>query len=103
FDLHLPGGLVRQYSLCGDPADDAYRVGVLREIASRGGSRWIHEQLAVGDVLTVSRPRNNFPLQDAPRYLFIAGGIGITPILALVREVDRRGAAWRLLYGGGAA
>lgn len=100
-DLHLPDGVVRQYSLCGDPADrSAYRVAVLREPNSRGGSRWIHDGLREGDVLGVSMPRNNFALVDADSYVLVAGGIGITPMLAMTRELARRGADWRLLYGG---
>lgn len=100
-DLHLPGGLVRQYSLCGDPADDGtWRVAVLREAAGRGGSLAVHELLSEGDELTASEPRNHFPLEDADRYLFIAGGIGITPILPMIAEAERRGRPWRLAYGG---
>jgi ferredoxin-NADP reductase len=100
-DLHLPGGLVRQYSLCGDPADrTAWRVAVLREPESRGGSAAVHERLRPGDVVDVVGPRNNFPLADAPAYLFIAGGIGITPLLPMIGEVAAAGVPWRLLYGG---
>lgn len=102
-DLHLPGTageLVRQYSLSGDSEDrSSYRVAVLREIDGRGGSVAAH-QLRVGDTVTVSWPRNNFRFSDSPRYLFIAGGIGITPILAMVREAERAGRDWRLVYGG---
>ncbi|ASR39000.1 ferredoxin [Prauserella marina] len=101
-DLLLGNGLERQYSLCGDPADTTtWTVAVLAEPASRGGSAWIHRTLRPGDVLTARGPRNNFPLADASRYLFIAGGIGITPILPMVHAVARTGGApWRLLYGG---
>lgn len=100
-DLNLPGGQVRQYSLCGDPGDDrSWRVAVLREADGRGGSAAVHDLLAEGDELTASAPRNHFPLEDADRYLFIAGGIGITPILPMVAEAERRGRAWRLTYGG---
>jgi ferredoxin-NADP reductase len=99
--LVLAPGLVRQYSLCGDPADrQAYRVAVLREPNGRGGSAYVHDQLQVGDTLTVHRPRNNFELKDAPRYLFVAGGIGITPILAMLAEADRQQSDWQLVYGG---
>lgn len=100
-DLNLPGGHVRQYSLCGDPRDDrSWRVAVLREADGRGGSAAVHDLLAEGDELTASVPRNHFPLDDADRYLFIAGGIGITPILPMLAEAGRRGRPWHLTYGG---
>ncbi|MFH5823181.1 cytochrome P450 [Georgenia sp. AZ-5] len=104
-DVHVPAGeaepLVRQYSLCEDPAERrTYRIGVLREVAGRGGSAAIHDSVDVGATITVSWPRNNFRLTPAPRYLFIAGGIGITPILAMIREAERSGADWELVYGG---
>jgi len=100
-ELRLPGGLARQYSLCGDPADRrAWRVAVLREPDGRGGSAYIHDVLAEGDELIASEPRNHFPLVDADSYLFIAGGIGITPLLPMIAEVERGGRPWRLAYGG---
>ncbi|UUN25153.1 PDR/VanB family oxidoreductase [Streptomyces sp. FIT100] len=99
-DVHV-GGVIRQYSLCGDPRDaGTYRIGVLDEPASRGGSRYVHTQLRPGRSLTVSEPRNHFALEDAAGYLFVAGGIGITPLLAMAREAARRGAGWRMVYGG---
>ncbi|MFF5923229.1 PDR/VanB family oxidoreductase [Streptomyces flavochromogenes] len=99
-DVHV-GGLIRQYSLCGDPQDHgAYRIGVLNEPSSRGGSRFIHTQLRPGQPVTVSEPRNHFALEDAASYVFVAGGIGITPLLAMAREAARRGAEWRMVYGG---
>ncbi|GAA3147642.1 PDR/VanB family oxidoreductase [Streptomyces rectiviolaceus] len=99
-DLHT-GGHVRQYSLCGDPRNtSAYRIGVLNEPSSRGGSRHVHTKLRPGQTVTASEPRNHFALEDAPCYLFIAGGIGITPLLAMAREAARRGADWRMVYGG---
>ncbi len=99
--LHLPGGLVREFSLCSDPQDrDGWTVAVLREPSSRGGSAYVHTELRVGDLITVDGPRNNFGLEDAERYLLIAGGIGITPILAMARELENRGADWRMLYAG---
>ncbi|MDQ1006255.1 ferredoxin-NADP reductase [Streptomyces sp. V4I23] len=99
-DVHV-GGHVRQYSLCGDPESaDRYRIGVLNEPASRGGSRHVHTALRPGQQVAVSKPRNHFALEDAERYVFVAGGIGITPLLAMAREAARRGAAWRLVYGG---
>lgn len=100
-DLCLPNGVVRQYSLCGDPDDQgSYRVAVLREQVSRGGSSFVHDKLRVGQTVTVRGPRNNFTFVSAQRYLFIAGGIGITPLLPMIRAADRGGADWRLLYGG---
>lgn len=100
-DLVLPTGLTRQYSLCGDRWDPTtYRVGVLLEPESRGGSTYVHEQLQVGDLVGVGGPRNNFPLVPSERYLFVAGGIGITPILPMVHQAELLGADWQLLYGG---
>ena len=100
-DLALPNGLVRQYSLCGDPRDAGrWRIAVLRERDSRGGSAWLHDELRAGATLPVSAPRNHFPLVDAEEYLFVAGGIGITPLLPMAAEVARRGLPWRLAYGG---
>jgi len=101
-DLMLPGpSLSRQYSLCSHPADrQAWRIGILREAKSRGGSQFIHDVLKAGDTVRVRGPRNHFSLVDAPRYLFIAGGIGITPILPMVAAAQARGADWQLLYGG---
>lgn len=78
-DVHI-GGHIRQYSLCGDPHDQGtYRIGVLNEPSSRGGSRFVHTQLRPGQSVTVSAPRNHFALEDAASYVFVAGGIGITP------------------------
>ncbi|MDL4817471.1 PDR/VanB family oxidoreductase [Actinomadura opuntiae] len=100
-DLVLPNGLTRQYSLCGDRWDArTYRVGVLREPGGRGGSAFVHDDLAVGDPVGIGGPRNNFRLVPSERYLFIAGGIGITPLLPMVRQAEMLGADWRLLYGG---
>src|SRR3984957_2496928 len=100
-DLLLSDGLTRQYSLCGDHGDPSvWRVGVLLDPDSRGGSRYVHEKLEEGAKVRVRGPRNHFPLVDAPRYRFIAGGIGITPIFAMVEEVQRSGNEWTLLYGG---
>jgi ferredoxin-NADP reductase len=100
-DLLLPNGLTRQYSLCGDRRDPStYRVGVLREPAGHGGSAFVHDELAVGDVVGVAGPRNNFPLVPSESYLFVAGGIGITPLLPMIAQAELLGADWRLLYGG---
>ncbi|CAN3132105.1 PDR/VanB family oxidoreductase [Mycobacterium sp. smrl_JER01] len=100
-DVVISSELERQYSLCGDPDDEKrLRVAVLREPESRGGSQWIHEELTVGDTLRIRGPRNNFGLVDAREYLFIAGGIGITPILPMIAACEVRNAPWRLVYGG---
>lgn len=100
-DVLLGPGLERQYSLCGDPADrTGWRIAVLREPAGRGGSAHVHEQLEQGDKVRVRGPRNHFALRPAPRYRFIAGGIGITPILPMLAAAEAEGAQWTLLYGG---
>jgi ferredoxin-NADP reductase len=100
-DLLLDDGLVRQYSLCSDPADRRrWRLGILREPRSRGGSKHVFDKLHGGDIIEVSEPRNHFELQPASRYAFIAGGIGITPILPMIAHAERTGAQWTLLYGG---
>lgn len=99
-DLDLPVGR-RQYSLCGDRWDaHAYRVAVQREDGGRGGSAWIHDELAEGDEVGFGGPRNAFRLAPAEQLLFIAGGIGVTPILPMIRHADQLGAPWRLLYLG---
>lgn len=99
-DLILPGDVVRQYSLCGSPADlDRYQVAVLDVADGRGGSRAAH-QLREGDEVRVRGPRNHFPLMTSSRYVFVAGGIGITPIIPMIEEADAAGADWVLHYGG---
>ncbi|MFD6059843.1 PDR/VanB family oxidoreductase [Rhodococcus wratislaviensis] len=100
-DLVLTPEITRQYSLCGDPADrSTWQIGVLREPAGRGGSQFVHDKLAAGDTVQVRGPRNHFELEGSPNYLFVAGGIGITPIMAMAAEADRTGATWTLVYGG---
>jgi ferredoxin-NADP reductase len=100
-DVVLGPGLERQYSLCGDPADrTAWRIAVLREPAGRGGSAHVHEQVEQGGKVRVRGPRNHFALRPAPRYRFIAGGIGITPILPMLAAAEAEGTEWTLLYGG---
>jgi len=95
------GDHIRQYSLCCDPADDtSWTVVVQREEQSRGGSAYAHEQVDVGTVLAGRGPRNHFPLVDAAAYLFIAGGIGVTPLVPMIAAVAERGVPWRLVYGG---
>jgi ferredoxin-NADP reductase len=99
-DLVLPSGLVRQYSLCGDPADtSSYTVATRLVEGGRGGSREVHEQVRAGMDLEVRGPRNRFPLVEAPSYVFVVGGIGITPVLPMLRALAD-GTQWRLLYGG---
>ncbi|WP_236795152.1 PDR/VanB family oxidoreductase [Amycolatopsis sp. GM8] len=100
-DLALPNWLTRQYSLCGNPADhDSYRVAVRHDRLSRGGSEYIHLFLRTGHTLDVSVPRNNFPLLPAPEYLFLAGGIGITPIVPMLAAAVEAGAVVTLVYTG---
>ncbi|WP_162578733.1 PDR/VanB family oxidoreductase [Variovorax sp. PBS-H4] len=100
-ELSLPGGMARQYSLCGDAQNtNAYELAVLREPAGRGGSAAVHDLLRTGDRVQVRGPRNHFELASASRYLFIAGGIGVTPILPMLCAAERAGADWRFLYGG---
>jgi ferredoxin-NADP reductase len=98
--LLLPMG-ARQYSLCGDPLDlTCYRVAVLLSPTTRGGSQHVHERLAVGAMVRTRAPRNHFALVEADDYLFVAGGIGITPLLPMVRAAEAAHASWRLVYGG---
>lgn len=100
-DLIMPNNIVRQYSLCGDLSDRSYyRVAVLCELQGRGGSRYVHEQLQIGQSIRVRGPRNHFPLVASKKYLFIAGGIGITPIIPMIQAVEAMGADWHLIYGG---
>lgn len=106
-DLELPSGKVRQYSLCGDPADKhSYRIAVRRIPDGGGGSLEVHEALAVGTPVTVKGPRNAFPFvlpgygSSAARVHFVAGGIGITPILPMVRMAHRLGVDWSMVYVG---
>ena len=100
-DFVLGDDLIRQYSLCSSPSKpDLWRVGVLRAPDSRGGSERVHDILSPGSLVRVRGPRNHFPLVTSPRYLFIAGGIGITPLLPMIAEAEASGADWRLLYGG---
>ncbi|CAM5222750.1 Vanillate O-demethylase ferredoxin subunit OS=Castellaniella defragrans OX=75697 GN=HNR28_001895 PE=4 SV=1 [Castellaniella defragrans] len=99
-DVHLPGGLIRQYSLVNDCRERGhFRIGVLREPQSRGGSIVLHDQVRAGDLLQISAPRNRFELQpSAPRSLLLAGGIGITPILCMARELHAQSADFALHY-----
>ncbi|MET9318598.1 PDR/VanB family oxidoreductase [Streptomyces sp. NPDC003038] len=100
-DVTLPSGLIRQYSLCGDPADGGtYTIAIRLVEDGRGGSREAHAQLVEGAELELRPPRNRFALVPAPSYVFVAGGIGITPILPMLRAATAAGADWTLLYGG---
>jgi tetrachlorobenzoquinone reductase len=99
-DLHLGNGLVRSYSLINSPCDrDRYVIGVKKESDGRGGSRYIHEQLRVGDLIEISPPLNNFELrEDAARSILIAGGIGVTPLACMSRRLEEIGQPWELHY-----
>lgn len=99
-DVHVADGCVRQYSLCNDPAeDDRYRLGILLEANSRGGSSAIHASFAVGRQLAISAPRNNFRLvEDAKRSLLLAGGIGVTPLVAMAHRLQTLGADFAFHY-----
>lgn len=100
-DVIMSDSLVRQYSLCSSPRDtSSWRIGVLHAPDSRGGSEFIHTKLSEGASVRVRGPRNHFALVSAPRYLFIAGGIGITPLMPMIEAVDAVGADWELVYGG---
>jgi cytochrome P450/ferredoxin-NADP reductase len=100
-ELRLPSGRVRQYSLCGDPSDRlSWRIAVLREHAGRGGSAEVHDIAVPGTAFTVRGPRNHFRLVEAPEYLFLAGGIGVTPIIAMIRGAAASGVPFRAVYGG---
>ena len=99
-DVHLPGGLIRQYSLCNPPDEQhRYLIGVLKDPASRGGSQSLHEHINSGDRLRISEPRNLFPLaHEATRSLLFAGGIGITPILCMAERLAHSGADFEMHY-----
>jgi ferredoxin-NADP reductase len=99
-DVYLPNGTIRQYSIASAVPDRArYLLGVKLEEQGRGGSRCMHDELRVGRVLKLGLPRNNFPLiEDASLSIFIAGGIGITPIKCMIDRLQQLGRAWRLHY-----
>ncbi|MNO50052.1 Phenoxybenzoate dioxygenase subunit beta [compost metagenome] len=101
-DIHVAPGLVRQYSLCSDPADaSVYRLGVLKDPASRGGSVGVHEALVEGREVQISAPRNLFPLAaDAKRSILLGGGIGVTPMIAMAYALHQQGAEFELHYCG---
>jgi vanillate O-demethylase ferredoxin subunit len=98
-DVQVPGGLTRQYSLCNDSGEQhRYRIAVLRDPASRGGSIAMHDAVHEGDILHISEPRNHFPLQHATRSLLFAGGIGVTPLLCMAQRLATIGADFTLHY-----
>lgn len=98
-DVEIPGGLTRQYSLCNDAAEQhRYRIAVLRDPTSRGGSIGMHEAVHEGDVIHVSAPKNHFPLQQAQRTLLFAGGIGVTPLLCMAQRLAAVNADFTLHY-----
>src|SRR6266581_6715664 len=99
-DVQLPNGLTRQYSLCNDPSENhRYLIGVLKDPATRGGSKAMHELVNEGDTLTISTPKNHFPLaHGAKRSLLLAGGIGITPILCMAERLAIAGEAFDMHY-----
>ena len=99
-DLHLPNGMIRSYSLVNDQREpNRYVIAVNKDMAGRGGSRFIHETTRAGDIIWISPPRNNFALKEsADHSVLIAGGIGITPLLSMVRRLDALGRRWKLFY-----
>ena len=99
-DLHLPGGVVRSYSLASDPSDNSqWTFGVLLEAKSKGGSSALHNKVRVGDLLTVGSVRNAFPLaKEATHSILIAGGIGITPLKSMAHTLKAAGASFELHY-----
>ncbi|WP_027581690.1 PDR/VanB family oxidoreductase [Bradyrhizobium sp. Ai1a-2] len=99
-DVVTPEGLTAQYSLCGGVRDRHWRIAALLKRDGKGVSRYLHEKVQAGDILRASSPRNHFRLATSRSYVFIAGGIGITPILPMIAEVSLRGLPWRLFYGG---
>jgi ferredoxin-NADP reductase len=100
-ELALPSGRRRQYSLCGDPDDThSYRIAILQVPGGRGGSVEVHTDARAGQLIAVQGPRNHFPLVPSPAYLFIAGGIGITAMIAMVARVAAAGGEWKLVYAG---
>jgi tetrachlorobenzoquinone reductase len=99
-DLHLSNGMIRSYSLVNDQSErHRYVIAVNKDAASRGGSSLVHRKLRVGDIVTISHPKNNFALQEtAAHSVLIAGGIGITPLLSMIRRLEALGRSWELFY-----
>jgi vanillate O-demethylase ferredoxin subunit len=103
-DVQVPGGLTRQYSLCNDAAEQhRYRIAVLRDAASRGGSVGMHDALKEGDMLLISEPRNHFPLVHGQKSILLAGGIGVTPLLCMAQRLQAIGADFTMHYGARSA
>ena len=98
-DVQVPGGLTRQYSLCNDSSEQhRYRIAVLRDPASRGGSVGMHDAVNEGDIINISAPRNHFPLQQAKHTLLFAGGIGVTPLLCMAQRMGAVGGDFAMHY-----
>lgn len=99
-DVQLPNGLERSYSLVNSQSErDRYVIAVQKDRTSRGGSKWVHERFRAGDMVTITAPKNNFPLhEEADESVFIAGGIGITPIMSMIARLSALGRAWELIY-----
>lgn len=99
-DVHLDGGVVRQYSLCNEPCErHRYVIAVLKDDSGRGGSKKLHDSLRVQDVVSISRPRNNFPLvETATRVVLLAGGIGVTPLKSMAHSLERASVDYQLHY-----
>lgn len=98
-DLHLPGGLIRQYSIASAPqVQDHYLLCIRQENPSRGGSDWLHDHIRVGDRMKISPPRNLFALQPARHSILLAGGIGITPLLSMAQALEAEGRSFELHY-----
>lgn len=99
-DFEPTPGAVAQYSLCGPGSAPMWTIAVLHRRHGKGVSRFVHERLRPGDTLRVGEPRNHFEMVDAPSYLFIAGGIGITPFLPMIEKLEALSKPWKLAYGG---
>lgn len=99
-DLHLPNGMVRSYSLVNEPGErGCYRIAVLKDRASRGGSRCVHEALQVGQFIRITEPRNHFRLDESAQHsVLVAGGIGVTPILCMAQRLRQLGHSAEVLY-----
>lgn len=99
-DVHLDGGVVRQYSLCNEPCErHRYVIAVLKDESGRGGSKKLHDTLRVQDIISISRPRNNFPLvESATKVILLAGGIGVTPLKSMAHSLERASVDYQLHY-----
>ncbi len=100
-EVHITPEMIRSYSISSDPSDkNRYEVAVLKETAGRGGSLAMHERLKEGDVLTITAPINHFPLagKEARAHLLLAGGIGVTPMMAMISELEAKNAKWHMHY-----